>query len=122
MKNHAPANAQPITPRQKAGLIKTLMWIQKTARGKHFKSPVDPIKLDIPDYHKIIKKPMDLKTMKGKLARDLYPSIFACTADFEQIVRNSVDFNGEYHEITECARLMKSRFDKEVCHYLTLRH
>merc|ERR1719457_71711 len=32
-----------------------------------FKEPVDPIKLQIPDYHEVVKKPMDLRTIGEKL-------------------------------------------------------
>ena len=35
--------------------------------GWVFAEPVDPIKLGIPDYFQIIKKPMDLSTVKVRL-------------------------------------------------------
>jgi bromodomain-containing protein 3 len=33
-----------------------------------FLEPVDPVKLNIPDYFDIVKEPMDLGTIKQKLA------------------------------------------------------
>ena len=32
-----------------------------------FAQPVDPVKLELPDYFEIIKKPMDLGTIKEKV-------------------------------------------------------
>ncbi|XP_073151845.1 transcription factor GTE12-like [Henckelia pumila] len=49
---------------QCTNLLKTLM-IHRF--GTHFSKPVDPVKLNIPDYLSIITKPMDLGTIKRKL-------------------------------------------------------
>jgi hypothetical protein len=39
-----------------------------------FHEPVDPIKLEIPDYIDVIKHPMDFGTIKNKLNTNQYPS------------------------------------------------
>lgn len=38
----------------------------------YFNTPVDPVALNLPDYPKIIKKPMDLGTIAHKLERREY--------------------------------------------------
>jgi Bromodomain len=40
--------------------------------GWPFHCPVDAIKLNIPDYHKIIKHPMDFGTIKKRLENNYY--------------------------------------------------
>ena len=40
----------------------TQLW--KLSQSKIFHEPVDPEKLDIPDYHEIIKNPVDFGTIK----------------------------------------------------------
>src|SRR5438105_15829930 len=37
-----------------------------------FRAPVDPIQLNIPDYFAVIKKPMDLETIRKKLDQGRY--------------------------------------------------
>jgi len=45
----------------------TAVWKIKNAMIFH--APVDPVKLNIPDYFNVIKKPMDFGTIKVKLIR-----------------------------------------------------
>jgi hypothetical protein len=42
-----------------------------------FMEPVDAVALDIPDYHDIIKFPMDFTTIRTKLANGAYPGVTA---------------------------------------------
>lgn len=44
--------------------------IWKTKDSKLFHHPVDPIKLNIPEYNQVIKRPMDFSTIKKKLAQN----------------------------------------------------
>lgn len=45
-----------------------LKALRKTSHSWPFHEPVDPVKLNIPDYHNIIKKPMDMSTVEKRLA------------------------------------------------------
>ena len=105
---------QPITARQRTPLIKLITKMQNSKRGSYFKHPVDPTRLNIPDYHRKIKSPMDFEKMREKLEEDQYPSISSCMADFDQIVHNTVVYNGEDHYVTRCARTLKRRFDTRL--------
>jgi bromodomain-containing factor 1 len=58
-----------------------------------FYEPVDWMKLDIPTYPKIIKKPMDLGTMRRKLDNDEYPNAQKFFDDFKLMIRNCFTFN-----------------------------
>lgn len=46
-----------------------------------------------PDYHEIIKEPMDFATIRQKIDRDEYPDIAALKKDAELIVHNAMDYN-----------------------------
>jgi bromodomain-containing protein 3 len=46
--------------------------------GWPFHQPVDAVKLNIPDYHKIIKHPMDFGTIKKRLENNYYYSSKEC--------------------------------------------
>ncbi|TDL28564.1 WD40 repeat-like protein [Rickenella mellea] len=58
-----------------------------------FYEPVDWVKLDIPSYPKLIKKPMDLGTMKKKLDNKEYPNAQKFHDDFKLLIKNCTTFN-----------------------------
>ncbi|KAL3464110.1 Bromodomain-containing protein [Aspergillus heterothallicus] len=58
-----------------------------------FYYPVDPVALNIPTYHSIIKKPMDLTTVQTKLNTGQYENAKEFEADLRQIVKNCFKFN-----------------------------
>jgi len=50
-----------------------------------FQTPVDAVKLNIPDYHTIIKNPMDFGTIKKRLDNNYYWSAKECIKDFNTV-------------------------------------
>ena len=81
-----------------------------------FKDPVDTIKLGIPDYFDIIKKPMDLGTIRERFENDFYRSSKEAMADFAQVFANCYMYNNPEHEIVamgkELERFFLSRMAK----------
>nr|GMC55607.1 transcription factor GTE8-like [Ipomoea batatas] len=53
----------------------------ESSNGWVFNEPVDPVKLNIPDYFTVIKHPMDLGTIKKKLASGQYSNPLDFLAD-----------------------------------------
>jgi transcription initiation factor TFIID subunit 1 len=70
-----------------------------------FHFPVSSKKL--PDYHMIITRPMDLQTMKKKCELDQYGNRVEFTADINQIVDNSITYNGPTSPFTQTAQTMR---------------
>ncbi|PLB38237.1 putative transcription regulator BDF1 [Aspergillus candidus] len=58
-----------------------------------FYAPVDPVALNIPTYHSIIKKPMDLSTVQSKLKTGQYENAKEFETDVRQIFKNCYKFN-----------------------------
>lgn len=58
-----------------------------------FYFPVDPVALNIPTYHSIIKKPMDLSTISSKLQTGQYENAKEFETDIRQILKNCFKFN-----------------------------
>ncbi|ESA43715.1 hypothetical protein GE21DRAFT_3648 [Neurospora crassa] len=79
-----------------------------------FQKPVDPVALNIPTYHKIIKKPMDLSTMQSKLNAGDYASAKEFERDFDLIIKNCRLFNGEQHIVYEQALRLQSLYRREM--------
>ncbi|KAK3304780.1 uncharacterized protein B0T15DRAFT_400428 [Chaetomium strumarium] len=79
-----------------------------------FLQPVDPVALNIPTYHKVIKKPMDLSTMAEKLAGGDYTSLKEFEKDFDLIIKNCRLFNGEDHIVYGQARRLQDLYRAEM--------
>ncbi|RZC87870.1 hypothetical protein C5167_029784 [Papaver somniferum] len=78
--------------------------------GMHvFNVPVDPIKLMLHDYKTIIKIPMDLGTVKGKLEKGVYRTPLEFAADVRLTFENALLYNPIGHEVHNlAARLLKT--------------
>ncbi|KAL2173443.1 uncharacterized protein P884DRAFT_303414 [Thermothelomyces heterothallicus CBS 202.75] len=79
-----------------------------------FMQPVDPVALNIPDYHKVIKRPMDLQTMSNKLSAGEYQSIKEFEKDFDLIIKNCKTFNGEDHIVYAQALRLQDLYRAEM--------
>ena len=66
--------------------------------GQFFYQPVDAVALNIPTYHKIVKKPMDLETVERKLDTNQYERARDFEEDVRLIFKNCFLFNkpGEF--------------------------
>ncbi|KAJ9649353.1 transcription initiation at TATA-containing promoter protein [Coniosporium apollinis] len=77
------------------------MVMNEITKRKHqgysypFLQPVDPVALNIPTYHKIIKKPMDLGTIGQKLKGGQYTNAKEFKADIDLMFDNCYKFNPE---------------------------
>jgi len=79
-----------------------------------FMQPVDPVALNIPDYHKVIKRPMDLQTMSNKLSSGEYQSLKEFEKDFDLIIKNCKTFNGEDHIVYAQALRLQDLYRAEM--------
>lgn len=78
-----------------------------------FYEPVDPVKLDIPTYFKIIKKPMDLSTMRKKLENQEYPNASKFFDDFKLMIRNCFTFNPAGTPVNQAGIELQRLFDEK---------
>lgn len=74
-------------------VLKELVKAKHYENNHWFLKPVDAVALQIPTYHKVIKKPMDLGTMQTKLNLGEYLSAKDFENDFTLIVKNCRKFN-----------------------------
>ena len=89
---------RPDRPGRNTNQLKYLRDVVMKAVWKHqfgwpFQTPVDAIKLNIPDYHKIIKHPMDFGTIKKRLEHHYYHSAKECIKDFNTVFTNCYVYN-----------------------------
>ncbi|XP_058809499.1 homeotic protein female sterile isoform X3 [Phymastichus coffea] len=93
------------------GVIKPL-W--KHQFSWPFQQPVDAKKLNLPDYHKIIKQPMDLGTIKKRLENCYYWSGKECVQDFNTMFSNCYVYNKPGEDVVVMAQTLEKLFLTKV--------
>lgn len=78
-----------------------------------FKLPVDPVALNIPTYHKVIKKPMDLSTMRKKLDSGEYENAKEFDADMRLIFANCYKFNKPNDWVYQTGQKLEAEYQAE---------
>jgi CCR4-NOT transcriptional regulation complex NOT5 subunit len=99
-----------------------LQFLQKMvlkALWKHhfawpFHQPVDASKLNLPDYHRIIKHPMDLGTIKKRLETNYYFSAKECIHDFQTMFTNCYVYNKPGEDIVIMCQTLEKLFLQKV--------
>lgn len=85
--------------------------------NQYFTHPVDPVALNIPTYFQVIKKPMDLGTVRQKLDGGMYEKAKDFEEDVRQIFKNCYKFNQEgdyvYSRGAELEKLFSQEWTKK---------
>ncbi|XP_061677180.1 bromodomain-containing protein 2b isoform X4 [Syngnathoides biaculeatus] len=134
-----PAPPQPAIrdPSRLGRATNQLQYLQKTllkCLWKHhfawpFHEPVDAHRLNLPvripvvhsppksiatDYHKIIKQPMDMGTIKKRLENNFYRSACECIQDFNTMFTNCYIYNKPTDDIVLMAQSLEKIFLQKV--------
>lgn len=109
----------PDHPGRNTNQLQYLFKVVMKAVWKHsfawpFYQPVDSIKLNIPDYHKIIKHPMDLGTIKKRLENNYYFSAKECIQDFNTMFTNCYVYNKSGEDVVLMAQALEKLFLTKV--------
>ncbi|GMJ04313.1 global transcription factor group E8 [Hibiscus trionum] len=94
--------------KQCEGLLKRLMGHQY---GWVFNQPVDVVKLNIPDYFNVIKHPMDLGTVKKKIASGTYASPLEFHDDVKLTFSNAMTYNPPGNDVHIMADTLNKFFE-----------
>ena len=76
-----------------------------------FNQPVDPARLNIPTYNRVIKKPMDLGTVRQKLDAGEYENIDDFADDVRLTFENARKFNPDKHPVHAKATVLLQYFE-----------
>jgi len=93
--------------------LKLVRSLQSHSDAWPFKEPVDPIKLGIPDYFTIIKRPMDFQTIEGRLTNSHYTSPDQVLVDIDLIFTNALTYNQPGSDICKMAKALQSLTKKK---------
>lgn len=78
--------------------------------SKPYAEPVDAVAEDLPTYHTVIERAMDLRTLKENLGRGRYSAVDNFKAYFHLMIENSIRFNGLTHEVSQSGRRLLIAF------------
>jgi bromodomain adjacent to zinc finger domain protein 1A len=79
---------------------------------KIFWVPVDPT--TTPGYDKVVKKPMDLSTLRMNIIRRKYVTVQSFLSDLSLIQASSIAFNKEKNSITKLARKLENTMKLKI--------
>ncbi|XP_058158628.1 bromodomain-containing protein 3 [Dasypus novemcinctus] len=114
-----PEVSSPSKPGRKTNQLQYMQNVVVKTLWKHqfawpFYQPVDAIKLNLPDYHKIIKNPMDMGTIKKRLENNYYWSASECMQDFNTMFTNCYIYNKPTDDIVLMAQALEKIFLQKV--------
>lgn len=92
-------------------ILKELFSKKHSGYAWPFYKPVDATLLGLHDYHDIIKKPMDLGTVKTKMDNREYKSGAEFAADVRMIFTNCYKYNPPDHDVVAMARKLQDVFE-----------
>uniref|UniRef100_A0AAY3ZW79 Uncharacterized protein n=1 Tax=Denticeps clupeoides TaxID=299321 RepID=A0AAY3ZW79_9TELE len=105
-------------PRLTNQLQYLLKVVLKTLWKHHFAwpfhAPVDVVKLNLPDYYKIIKNPMDMGTIKKRLENNYYRNAQECIQDFTLMFTNCYMYNKRGEDIVLMAETLEKLFLQKI--------
>lgn len=92
-------------------ILKELFSKKHSGYAWPFYKPVDAELLGLHDYHDIIKKPMDLGTVKRKMDNREYKSAPEFAADVRLIFTNCYKYNPPDHDVVAMGRKLQDVFE-----------
>uniref|UniRef100_A0A7G3AEW7 Putative bromodomain-containing protein 3 isoform x7 n=1 Tax=Lutzomyia longipalpis TaxID=7200 RepID=A0A7G3AEW7_LUTLO len=109
----APKNKEKLSESLKAcnEILKELFSEKHIRYAWPFYKPVDADLLGLYDYHDIIKKPMDLGTVKAKMDNREYKTGSEFAADVRLIFTNCYKYNPKDHDVVVMGRKLQDVFE-----------
>jgi len=93
--------------------LEVLKVLQSHQHGWVFNSPVDPVELGLPDYFEVIKRPMDLGTIRKKLENGIYHSLKEFHGHVNLTFENAMLYNPQGSVVYNMAEEMKAKFAQD---------
>ncbi|ESQ27875.1 hypothetical protein EUTSA_v10018464mg [Eutrema salsugineum] len=90
-----------------------LTKLMKHKFGWVFNTPVDATRLGLHDYHTIVKKPMDLGTVKTRLSQSWYKSPLDFADDVRLTFNNAMLYNPVGHDVHRMAEFLLNLFEEK---------
>jgi hypothetical protein len=86
-----------------------------------FNQPVDPVALGLPNYHQVVRRPMDLRTVKDNLRANKLQNILTFASDVRLAFSNAMLFNPPQHAVHKHAAQLLGEFNAALLELATER-
>merc|ERR1740139_2189182 len=93
--------------------LEVLKCLMAHEYGWVFNAPVDPVELKLPDYFQVVKKPMDLGSIKKRLENGCYHDIKEFEAEVNLTFDNATLYNINGSVVHNMAKEMKLKFKQD---------
>lgn len=87
--------------------------LMKHKHGWVFNTPVDVVTLGLHDYFEVIKNPMDLGTVKSRLAQNWYNTPAEFAEDVRLTFRNAMTYNAKGQDVYAMAEQLSKIFEEK---------
>ncbi|KFB42218.1 AGAP006133-PA-like protein [Anopheles sinensis] len=109
------ANMKALSLKEFDNLKKLIKQIQQHKSAWPFMEPVDPN--EAPDYYRVIKEPMDLQKIEGKVDSKAYQTLSEFIGDMTKIFDNCRYYNPKDSPFFRCAESLESFFVQKIKHF-----
>lgn len=109
------ANMKTLSLKEFDNLKKLIKQIQQHKSAWPFMEPVDPN--EAPDYYRVIKEPMDLQKIEGKIDSKVYQTLSEFIGDMTKIFDNCRYYNPKESPFFRCAESLESFFVQKIKHF-----
>jgi hypothetical protein len=114
-----PGGPPPLRPGRSTNQLAFLRSkvLKSLLKHKHvwpFRTPVDAKALNIPDYYRIVKHPMDLGTINERLDNNYYWSGQECIRDIDQVFANCYLYNKPDQDVVVMAKMVEQLYRTKV--------
>lgn len=93
-------------------ILSRLMAHPQHNRKGLFNHPVDPVALELPDYHLVVTRPIDLGTVKKRLHAVAYQSRDQVAEDIRTVFSNAMRYNPPHNSVHQCAKELLANFEE----------
>lgn len=111
-----PKNKEKLSEQLKScnEILKELFSKKHCGYAWPFYKPVDAELLGLHDYHEIIKKPMDLGTVKKKMDNREYKTVHEFASDVRLIFTNCYKYNPPDHDVVAMGKKLQNVFEMRI--------
>jgi len=104
----------PIFDQWEKAAQRLIATLQRNPKSYIFAEPVNVEALHIPDYHQIVKKPMDFSTIKTKLKESKYDKAQEFMDDMELVFYNCRLYNGIESEVGQIGTSIQEEYQRLI--------
>ena len=102
----------PLSDYQRKEILSIIDSLMSWSIAFPFLNPIDPEKDELDDYFDVIKKPMDLSTVRSKILGNTYSSLDEFKKDVNLIWSNAIKYNGKGSFTAKMAEQLSKVFNE----------